>query len=344
MKKTMRFFAGLFTAVMLFSFTACSGDTTWAMKTETTTVPAGVYISYLIDSYNAALERIDSSKEVWDQQIDGVSTEQWIVDEATRQTKNYIAADLLFNELGLTLDTEAKNIIKTKADNYWASNQESCEKNGISFSSVEKLSENSYKAQAVFDYYYEKDGTEPVSDEAIKEYFYENYAKVKYVTISRTDVTTGEKIDEETLKKTVDGYVTEINKGKDIDEVIDSIYAKVYEDYGMGAYEPDTSDSSRNVSLVTRDQEGNLKGFAEKTFAQTEFNIPYTDESNDSYVYLGARYDLTKDNDIYEENRAGILYLLREDPFNAKLEAKWDGVGITVNDEAISRYSPKNLQ
>lgn len=69
-------------AVLLFSVTGCSGDTTWVFETEKGTVPAGVYISYLQDAYTDAQNELGSTENIWDQTIDvfrlsnGLLTEQ----------------------------------------------------------------------------------------------------------------------------------------------------------------------------------------------------------------------------------------------------------------------------
>lgn len=344
MKRFKRLFAGLLTAALLFSVTGCSGDTTWVLKTENDTVPAGVYLSYLRDAYEQAQNQVDTSTDIWSQKIDDVPVEQWIINKATKTTKQYIAINVMFDELGMTMGTEGTNTAKTTADSYWTQYQTTYEQNGISYASVVKLAESEYKTQKVFEYFYETNGKEPVSEDTIKEFFYDNYAKVKYVAINKYDIKTGEKKDEDALKKTVDGYVTEINKGTDIDTIIDACITQVYNDYGLTDYEPDTEDSSRNVSLLSKQQAGVMENFVKKTFEQKEFGIPYTDDSSSSYIYLGARYDLTKDAELYQENRTAVLYELRGGEFSQKLEDRLSTVQITTNEEAINRYSPKNLK
>lgn len=344
MKKCKQLFAGLLAVGLLLSATGCSGDTTWVYKTENDTVPAGVYLSYLQSAYSDAQNQIDTEKDIWSQTIDDVPVEQWIINKASELTKQYIAVNLMFEDLGMTLGTEGANVAKTKADNYWSQNQSTYEANGISYASVQKLCENDYKTQKVFDYYYETNGVEAVSEDTIKEYFYDNFAKVKYLAVNRYDIKTGDKKDADELQKTVDGYVTEINKGTDIDEIIDAYITQVYKDYGLSDYEPDTSDSSRNVSLISKAQTGNLESFAKKTFEQTEYAIPYVDDSNSNYIYLGERFDLTKDSSLYEKNRSSVLYQLRGDAYTKKLTDRLASVEITTNDEAVNRYSPKNLK
>ncbi len=343
MKKIKCLFTGLLMGALLFSVTGCSGDTSWAVKTENDTVPAGVYLSYLMDAYSEAQGLADASKDLWGQTIEEVSAEQWIVNKAMKTTRQYVAVNLMFDELGMTMGTEGTNTAKTKADSYWSQYQKTYEQNGISYASVLKLAENDYKTQKIFDYFYETNGVEPVSEETIQGHFYDNYAKVKYLSVSRTKPD-GTKIDEAELKKTVDGYITEINRGKNIDEVIDEYLTELYSDYGLSDYKPDTSDSDRNVTLLSKQQGGSLEGFVEKTFEQKEYNVPYSDDTSEGYIFLGARYDLSKDDELYAKNREAVLRQLRGEEYTQKLESRLESVKVTVNEEAVNRYSPRNIK
>lgn len=347
MNKCKRLLAGLMAVVLLFAATACHGDTTWVMKTENDTLPAGVYIAYLMDAYTEAQDRIDTTQDIWGQTIDDISAEQWMINRAVERARQYIAVNIMFNELGMTLDTEANNVIKNQANTAWEQGQEAYETNGIAFSSVQKLAENNYKAEKLFNHFYEVDGVEPVSEETIQQYFYDNYAKIRYMSFSKTDVTTGEAKDLDELNTQIDAYIARINSGEDIDTIIDQYIAQTWQDYGMTEeYSPDTSDESRNITLVNRNDTTSVRaGLIETTFEQTEYGVPYTDDSSSSFIYLAVRYDLTKDTTgLYEENRATVLYQLRGDEFEARLTEYASGVTIETNQEAVNRYSPRNLQ
>lgn len=345
MNKCKRLLAGVFAVVLLVSATACYGDTTWVMKTDSDSVPAGVYITFMMDAYGEAKDKIDPNQDMWGQKIDETAVEQWIVNKAVERTKQYIAANILFAELGMTLDADANKTIKNQANNAWAQGKETYEKNGIAFASIEKLAENNYKTQQIFNYYYDTNGTEAVKEEAIKEYFYENFAKVRYMSFYKTDIKTGEKKDAAALEEEVQGYITRINKGEGFDAMIDEQVAKSWVEFGLSeAYNPDTTDASRNVYLLDKNETGTVKeNLIKATFEQKQYEVPYKADT-DSFIYLAVRYDLTKDTALYDENRATALFALRGDDFKQKLNERTAGVSIANNDQAINRYSPRNLQ
>ena len=346
MKRCKALSAGILAAAMLFGMTGCYGDTTWVMETETDTVPAGVYLTYMIGAYSEAQDSIDSTQDMWEQSIDGVSVEQWIINEAVSRSKEYIAVNLLFDELGMTLSEEDNESIKNQANNYWTNNQEFYEKNGISFASVKKLTENTYKTNLIFDYYYDEGGPEEVSEGTLKEYFYDNYAKIKYMTFLKQDPETGEDKSDEDLKEEVESYITKLNKGEDFDSIIDAYIPVIWEQMGItNTYTPDTSDANRNVTLLNKNNTGTyMDHFIETTFEQTQYGVPYTDYEGETYAYLAIRYDLTADEELFEENRSSLLREVCADSFEQKLDEAVSGIVITTNESAVNRYSPKNIQ
>ena len=345
MKKIKGLLAGLLAAITLFSVTGCSEDTSWIAKTEDETIPAGVYLSYLMTAYNEAVDQVDTTKDIWEQKIGDVSFEQWITDKANNALRQYVAINLLFDELGMTMGEEGKRIAENQTDSYWEGYEDMYEANGISYASLLKMAEADYKTQKVFEYYYDKGGVEEVPDKEIRDYFYDNYAKVKYLTVNNYNLETGKQYTESEFKGVMDAYVTRINKGTDIDVIIDEYTAAIYKAYGFEEYKPDTSDSSRNVALLYKEQEGYLAHLAEMTFEQKEFNVPYVDDtSKDGSWYLCARYDLTKDEELYETNRDDILYQMRGSDYIEKLEERIASVDIELNVAAINRYSPRNIK
>ena len=345
MKRFKRIGALILCAALFLSTTACYGDTTWVVKTDTQSIPAGVYISYVIDEYNNATNKVDSSKDVWSQQVEGKSVEQWVMDQAVERCRQYVAVNMLFDQLGMTMDDAANKTVKNTADNSWSQNQESYDKHGISYTSVKKLAEYTYKRAKVFDYYFETNGVEPTSEETIKSYFYDNYAKVKLLSVSRKDLTTGTAIADATLKEEVQGYVTRINQGEDMDTIIDEYTTNMYKAYGLSSYAPDTTDAARNVTLMEKGQTGVFENLSKLTFEQNTFGVPYVDDtSSTTYVYIAVRYDITKDPTIYDTDRSTVLQVIRGDAFAAKLNDAIKSVKFSINDSAVSRYSPKTFQ
>ncbi|MDE7226014.1 MAG: hypothetical protein K2N49_04045, partial [Ruminococcus sp.] len=125
--------------------------------------------------------------------------------------------------------------------------------NGVSLDSMLKMAENTYKEQAVFEYYYGFDGADGCSEEELKNYFDENYARVKYVTISLTDEE-GEKVsadEERKLRNMADKYVKQINaKSSELNKMLE--VNAVQEDYNeYVASQTTTAEDEEEVTTTT---------------------------------------------------------------------------------------------
>ena len=68
-KLLKKFFAAALTVTLVFGMTACSQDNSWAIKSGDETIPIGAYICNLIMSRQSAMQKADSSKDLFEQQI-----------------------------------------------------------------------------------------------------------------------------------------------------------------------------------------------------------------------------------------------------------------------------------
>ncbi len=176
-------------------FTGCS-DTRYGMEVDGVKVPAGIYIYYANSAYNEALSKlkaenaefnVDDVKAVKAASIEGVDTLTWIQDRATEMCVSYVAIEKKFDELGLSLDEEAKQNLDFMMDYYWSSYEASMTANGISEDSFTKIMTSSYKSEAVFDYYYGTESELGYSEDELKEYYLENTIRSQYVAFKLVD-------------------------------------------------------------------------------------------------------------------------------------------------------------
>lgn len=347
MRRIKRAVAAALVSALALSFTACSGDTTWAAKTnDEVSITSGVYLTYLISAYSQAQNTLNASAStMWDQKIEEKDTATWITDKAVSMCKNHIAASLLFDELGLTLSEDDQKVIQNNIATFLEQNGTVYANNGAAEKSIRQVLTVSYKSDMIFDYYYSETGLEPVSEEQIRDYFYENYALIRYTSRSKLD-SSGNTLSEETLKATreeLDGYVTQLNRGDDFDTIIDEYRNSVVEQMGLDAsqYGADTSDPDRNKSLLQKSNASSSVLVA-KTFEQAEYNVPYLCE-DDSTIYLSQRLDLAKEESYFEDYRDNVLKTMKDSDYQAKLDKALEGVLITFNDASLNRYSPKNV-
>ena len=196
MSRLKRITAGLTALAMSLSLTACGANTRTALTIDGYEVPAGVYIYYLSTAYSSAVSQLSKENSELDttdkeaikgQTLEGKDITTWIQDKATEMVTDFVATEKKFDELGLTLDADAKSSISQMKDYYWASSQENFEKNGISEESFTKILTSSYKSDEIFKYYYGVDGQEGVTEDELRQYYIDNNIRCQYLTMSLKD-------------------------------------------------------------------------------------------------------------------------------------------------------------
>lgn len=196
-----------------------SGSTT-AMTIEGYDIPAGLFIYYSMQGYNEASQVLQTQngtapelKDVRNARIDEIDSTDWIQNRATDYCVDFAGIEREFDAIGGVLSLEDKDNAKSMAEYYYAMDSRLPE-NGVSEDTMLKMAESSYKEQAIFKYYYGFDGTMGCSEDELKDYFDENFARVKLVSISLLD-SEGEKVSpdkERELRNMAKQYADEINK------------------------------------------------------------------------------------------------------------------------------------
>jgi hypothetical protein len=214
--------AALLALVMTVSTTACSADKSWAMKSDSLTVPIGAYIYFLYNSYQSASSTVtDTTKPLLQQQVDGQNAETWIKDQALTHTKMLYVLNDKMKELKITLTADETKYISSTTDSQWEQQSSTLEKYGISKSSFNLAYADYYtKYQKVFEATYGKGGSKAVSDADLKAYFEKNYTDFAFIYQSLYSIesngssktlTAAEGND---IKKKFDAYAADVSSGK----------------------------------------------------------------------------------------------------------------------------------
>lgn len=190
-----------------------------ALTVDSYEIPAGLFIYFTLQGYDEASQILKekngtapTAKELRNSRIDSLDSTDWIQDKATEYCVKYAAIAAAFDEIGGELSKEDLDDAALSAEYVLAQNSR-YDVNGVSLETVKKISENTYKEQAVFDYYYGFDGEEGCSEEELKDYFDDNFARIKCVTISLIG-SDGEKLNEDEIRKRrklAEEYAKEIN-------------------------------------------------------------------------------------------------------------------------------------
>lgn len=203
------------------------GGTTTSLTIDGYEVPSGLFVYYTLQSYSEASSRISSdgvspsANDVKKAQIEGLDAADWIQDKATEYCRDFVAISKEFDAIGAELTSEEKDEAADMAAYYYSLDTR-LEENGISLDTMKLMAENSYKEQKIFEYYYGFEGEKGCSEDELKDYFDDNFARVKYVSISLLDDEGNELPEDEqrALRKKAEGYVHQINdKAREIDKM-----------------------------------------------------------------------------------------------------------------------------
>lgn len=346
MKKIKQAVAVLLVAVMGLSFTACS-DTSWITKVNgEDELGAGIYLAYLVSAYNQALSDTSTTADtIWDETIDEKDAETWIKEKAIEMMENHIAANILFEELGMTLNSADLTSISNSLSSLMESYGDMYYENGAGEASLKEVLTTSYKSDMIFEHYYGEGGVDEVADEDIRAYFYENNALVQYVSRAKSQAD-GTPLDDETLdanKEALDEITTRLNSGEPFDDIMDEEYIAMLESYGMDPeeYGPDTTNPNRNKTLLKKNADSAM---AKAAFENSSYNVPFRTEDDD-YYYVIVRLDLADEDNAsyYDNNKKDILYTMMEPDYTEILQGALEGYDISFNEDSLSRYSPRNV-
>lgn len=244
-----------------------SGSTT-AMTVDGYEIPAGLFIYYSMQSYNEASQVLQNEngaapelKDVRNAKIDEIDSTDWIQNKATDYCVDFAGIEREFEAIGGVLSQEEKDEAKEMAAYYYAMDPRLTE-NGVSEDSMLKMAESSYKEQAIFKYYYGFDGTMGCSEEELKDYFDENFARVKLVNISLLD-SEGEKVSpdkERELRNMAKQYADEINKKSGVTAKLNEMNNAIesYNEYvakNTAAEEDETEAPTTTTTTTTAENE-----------------------------------------------------------------------------------------
>ncbi|MCD7733479.1 MAG: hypothetical protein LUH56_08595 [Oscillospiraceae bacterium] len=353
---------------VVFSLAGC-GDTSWIVKVDDVTVNAGMYIYYQGAGYTAGVYELSEEDSTYyyyylfgysllDETIDGQSMSDYMSDYAVDMCKQYVVVQKLFEELGLELtETELANI-ETSVANTWESYSETYEAAGISEDTVRKVAEATMMEEDVFNAYYEVGGLNGTTEDDIKDYLEDNYARIKYITFEFSE-SSDDAIDEDykaEMLEVANSYLERAEAGESMDDLI-SEYAEILA-AAEAEEEEETEDTTEDTEEETEEvevEDEEVDEYANEYIYSIDATSPsekfinyvftvcnvgeYTVIQDDTCFYLVERLDILERDDLYEANRDSYLEALFDDDYTTLINEKLATYEVEVNENSIKRYT-----
>ncbi len=342
---------GKFSALILAAATvlccASCSDTSWAVKSGDKTVPAGVYLGFLTDGYlTAAYSVTDQNTDMFSQKIGDIKVADYIKNSAMDSSKQFLAVEKLFDEYKLSFTDKELTEINTNAKSFWDSYKVYYEDNGCGKQSYEKINLMSEKYQKIFEYYYSEDGKKPLSEKERKEYFSENYAKLKYFTVDYsahfsgvTDSSEATDAQKTELKELTEKYITRLKAGESFDK-IKAEEAKFSEE--EDDEQKDAEAASTDPTFLTKDTSENPSAFNKAVFAAKIDEFKMIENASSGY-YVFVRYATDANSKDYTDRAESVLSSMKSEEFSKVVEDYTKKLKFETNKAAISRYKPQNI-
>lgn len=300
--KTKRILALVLAVLMIVTcFASCrtkdENAYTFTYGDKTVNIRTALYMCFLIDAdqdfQSKAVEAADEAgtkyKEYQELKYEDKDYDTWTKDAAKQSAEKYAYSELEFDRLGLTLGDDEKSYIKYYAESQWNGNQsyggygEIYEANGVSFNTYLDYYTNSYKQQAVYNFYVESEedhdhdhaeettaagettaetttekkldpeieklhGSMRPEDKAINSALSSNFVPVYMIDVSFTDDEGNDK-DDATKKsqlKLLKKYANQLNKGTDFA----TVYSKYQQEFDVTTDDSSTSSASNYEAVL----------------------------------------------------------------------------------------------
>lgn len=321
-------------ASMVLSLSACGSNLSWAAKIgDDTSVPIGLYIYNQAESYRSCVQNalLNSYTELSEQTVEvsgsDVKALEYLDDEAVKSVKSCVGAILLAKDMGVELSEEDIENASENAAEAYEQDKDVYVQNGVAQTSVEEYYKDVARKSNLFQAKYGAEGTEPVSEDALKEYFAANYATINFMQQYFYNDDGSAMSDEEiaALKKEYKDMKSKAEKGK-------LNFTKKCEEEAENAtsYKGAYTDSTSQFDPET-EQGAQILALKEGEFTLIE---------SDSAVALVQKVKLDKDGTKFKQYRESLLLQYKYDDFVKELiKLAEDNDTVKFNDKAFEKFS-----
>ena len=248
-------------------------------------------------------------------------TESACIETATTKTIEYVAINTRFESLGRKLSANDKAAISRETNALWRMYGDYYTEIGVSKDTFFKIKQYDFCRKDICLAIYDTDGTSPLNEEYIKQYFTANYVGIKYFyeelyTVLSTEqyqaLSVSDKAAYDAEKKAA---AERYNSNSEIANYVNSGMYNMDEAF-MAVTGQVSADISVSAAVVGRNDSSFSKEFIDVVFKQPTGSAFIITNSDKSYMYFIERVDLLDDKySFYEEYRERCLIAVAENFF-----------------------------
>ncbi len=358
--KPSRVLAMVCALAVSFSVTGCA-DTSWAVKNGDITVPAGIYLYYLLqNAYQVESSSASSSSsssaasgsllgsasssssssaasDPWAKKIQGVSASVWAMNEALESTKELLVVEQQCAQRKIALTSSEKSSLVTQADSVYSQYTTLFSKNNIAQTSLERLYEDMTLKGKLFDSYYGANGDKAVAAGDIADYYTKNFVQVKQIFVAKIDTSTYQTLSADKLaaakKKAQEAYAAVQAAPANFD----SLRTKYNEDTNGAKEYPDGYIFSKKTAATSNyDQK-----FVDLAFSLKDGQIGMAE--SDMGYFIEDKSTTSATASSYSSEKETVLEEMKSDDFTALLKNAAAALKISVNNAMRNKYTPQKM-
>ncbi len=340
-------------AIMLLSFAGCSTPKV-ALTVDGKDYATGEYLAYLLDAfqqayYNGGLYYYEQQgTDIWSQTFTHDDKSLDLAEYLKAQTVDTIirqkALENMMKEAGVEPSEDTTKNAQQMVD---AVDESTLLTFGVSKESYEKMCMAYYRNElSLFLSRYDKDGTTPVPEADIRQYFDDNYLSFKMISVEMMkDEKEMSEDEQKTVKNELQKYLDLYNGGKSFNEVI-----------AQYNYDISTSSDKKLETLTDKDtrQDVEVESYGDEDFTDAVKSVPEGKAQIVTYKAGGetltAALILRMDPEegegyetAFEDNRQNILLGIKFDEFDADVKKVADALEYTLNERAYDMCDPRDF-
>ena len=312
MKKIISFFVVVTLLCSLLCSCTVTGNNSVITINKNTKIDKGVFSYFLNEAYYSADEM----------------TENACIEIATKDTIEYVAVNTQFKNLGRKLSANDKAALSRETNALWRMYGDYYTEIGVSKDTFFKIKQYEFCRKDLCFALYDTNGTSPLNEEYIKQYFTTNYVGIKYFYEELYTVLSEEQyaVLSPTDKAVYDAEKkTAAERYNNNSEIANYVNSGVYnmDEAFMAVTGQVSADVSVSAAVVGRNDSSFSKEFIDVIFKQPVGSAFIITNADRSYMYFVERVDILDEKyGFYEEYRDRCLMAVSDTFFVNEIN-KW---------------------
>lgn len=343
MKKAMSI---VLSAVLALSMVGCTVKSPATVLTvEGIEIPAGIYLYYQSNAANIAATKVeDKSKDIYKQEIEGKSAEEWIHEQTISLIKSYIYMDKMFAEKKLELSEDDKKGIDDQVNNAWEQGEKMFVANGIGKETLRTVAQHGVVQSRIYSEVFVKDSANAVEDAAAKEYMNKTYSHIVGLTLPTIDKSYQALADDKVkeIKAIGDAVLADIKGGKKLDEA--SAKAALNKVFAITGHEmSDELFSSFFTTEYLRSESTNMPKETLDVLLAAKVGDSGVQEVG-AMPYVWSKIENFETAEEFDMYKLSIANEIQAAAFEDSIKAATASYEVIEDASAVKTYSPKKIK